>query len=113
MNRRSVADVPRPDNEVDAAEGADEMAMIRMEPTPVHVRTDWLDGRPREITWGDERLPIYSLAVVRHEDSAYPKETGPRTLFEVVTPRARVALTFQHRSRRWTVVGVDEDRPAA
>ena len=34
------------------------MAMIRMEPTAVRVRTDWFDGRPREVTWGDERLPI-------------------------------------------------------
>jgi hypothetical protein len=50
---------------------------------------------------------------VRHEDSAYPIESGPRTLFEVVTPRARMALSFEHRSRRWTIEGVDEDRSAA
>jgi hypothetical protein len=34
--------------------------------------------------------------------------SGPRTLFEVDTPRARLSLTFQHRSRRWTVTGLDE-----
>jgi hypothetical protein len=89
------------------------MAMIRMEPTVVRVRADWFNGRPREITWGEERLPIMALAAVRHEDSAYPAETGPRTLFEVVTPRARVALSYQHRSKRWTIEGVDEERPAA
>ncbi len=89
------------------------MAMTRMEPTVVRVRTDWFDGRPREITWGDERLPVWSLAAVRHEDSAYPIESGPRTLFEVVTPRARMALSFAHRSRRWTIEGVDEERSAA
>jgi hypothetical protein len=89
------------------------MAMIRVEPTLVQVRTDWFDGRPREVTWGDERLPITSLAAVRHEDSAYPIEVGPRTVFEVVTPKARLALSFQHRSRRWTIEGLDEDRPAA
>ena len=90
------------------------MAMIRMEPTSVRVRTDLFDGRPREITWDGERLPVTSVAAVRHEDSAYPMAIGPRTLFEVWTPRARVALTFQHRSRRWTIVGLDdEDRPAA
>jgi hypothetical protein len=89
------------------------MAMIRMEPTAVRVRTDWFDGRPREVTWGDERLPITSLAAVRHEASAYPIEVGPRTVFEVVTPRARLALSFQHRSRRWTIEGLDEERPAA
>jgi hypothetical protein len=89
------------------------MAMIRMEPTVVRVRTDWFDGRPREITWGDERLEIMALAAVRHEDSAYPTATGPRTLFEVVTSRARLALSFQHRSRRWTIEGLDEERSAA
>ncbi|MEA2537237.1 MAG: hypothetical protein QOF11_1471 [Chloroflexota bacterium] len=89
------------------------MAMIRMEPTAVRVRADWFSGRPREVTWGDERLPITALAAVRHEDSAYPIEVGPRTVFEVVTPRARLALSFQHRSRRWTIEGLDEERPAA
>lgn len=89
------------------------MAMIRMEPTIVQVRTDWFSGRPREITWGDERLPVTALAKVRHEDSAYRMAVGPRTLFEVVTPRARVALSFQHRSRSWTIEGLDEERAAA
>jgi hypothetical protein len=89
------------------------MAMIRMEPTVVRVRTDWFDGRPREVVWGDERLPITALAAVRHEASAYAIEVGPRTVFEVVTPRARLALSFQHRSRRWTIEGLDEERPAA
>jgi hypothetical protein len=83
------------------------MAFIRVEPVPVNVRTDWFSGRPREITWGAERLPITQLASVREESSAYPVITGPRTLFEVETPRARLALTYQHRSRRWTVTGLD------
>ena len=59
------------------------MAFIRVEPVQVQVRTDWFNGRPREITWGDERLPITRLAVVREEAAAYPVITGPRTLFEV------------------------------
>jgi hypothetical protein len=88
--------------------GAIPMAFIRVEPVTVQVRTDWFNGRPREITWGDERLPITRLAVVREEASAYPVISGPRTLFEVDTPRARLSLTFQHRSRRWTVTGLDE-----
>ena len=87
------------------------MAFIRVEPVTVQVRTDWFNGRPREITWGDERLPITRLAVVREEAAAYPVITGPRTLFEVDTPRARLSLTFQHRSRRWTVTGLDDGRP--
>ena len=89
------------------------MAFIRVEPVTVQVRTDWFNGRPREITWGDERLPITRLAVVREEASAYPVISGPRTLFEVDTPGARVALTYLHRSKRWTIDGLDEVAPAA
>ena len=43
------------------------MAFIRVEPVQVQVRTDWFTGRPREITWGTERLPVTRLAVVRDE----------------------------------------------
>jgi hypothetical protein len=89
------------------------MAFIRVEPVPVQVRTDWFNGRPREVTWGAERLPITRLAVVREEVAAYPVISGPRTLFEVDTPRARLSLTFQHRSRRWTVTGLDQERRSA
>jgi hypothetical protein len=84
------------------------MAMLRVEPTPVHVKTDWFDGRPREITWADERLPITSHTLVREERSAYPAETGPRSFFEVQTPRARFQLTYQHRRRRWLVEAADQ-----
>jgi hypothetical protein len=90
-----------------------EMAMIRVEPVEVHVRTGWFDGSPREITWGDERLPVTRLAAVREEAAAYPVITGPRTMFEVETARARFALTYQHRSRRWTITALDEERRVA
>ena len=83
------------------------MAMIRVEPVEVHVRTGWFDGSPREITWGDERLPVTRLAAVREEAAAYPVITGPRTLFEVSTQVARFSLAFRHRSRRWTVEGME------
>ena len=89
------------------------MAMIRVEPVEVHVRTGWFDGSPREITWGDERLPVTHVTAVREEAAAYPVITGPRTLFEVETSRARLALTYLHRSRRWTITALDEDRRAA
>jgi hypothetical protein len=90
------------------------MAFIRVNPVEVRVRTDWFSGRPREITWGQERLPVLRLQAVRQEAAAYPVITGPRTLFEVDTPRARLSLAFQHRSRRWTVTGLDEAiHPAA
>src|SRR5690242_13205821 len=90
-----------------------EMAMIRVEPVEVHVRTGWFDGTPREITWGDERLPVTHVAAVREEAAAYPVITGPRTLFEVETSRARLALTYLHRSRRWTITALDAERRAA
>jgi hypothetical protein len=89
------------------------MAMIRVQPVSVRVRTDWFDGRPREITWGAERLPVVAVAAVRQETSAYDVTVGPRTVFEVDTPRARVALVFGHRTRRWTIDGLDEARTAA
>jgi hypothetical protein len=89
------------------------MAMIRVEPVQVRVRTGWIDGRPREITWGDQRLPVTRLAAVREEAAAYPVITGPRTLFEVETPHARLSLTYQHRSRRWTITALDDDLGAA
>jgi hypothetical protein len=89
------------------------MAFIRVEPVAVHVRTDWFDGRPREVTWGDERLTVTRLVAVREEAAAYPVITGPRTLFEVETSRARLSLTYQHRSRRWTVTGLDDETPKA
>ena len=85
------------------------MAMVRMEPVNVRVRTDWFDGTPREITWNSVRMPVLKLAGVRREDSAYRVEVGPRTIFEVETPGARLALSFQHWSRRWTVDGVDDE----
>jgi hypothetical protein len=89
------------------------MAMIRVEPVEVHVRTGWFDGSPREITWGDERLLVTRLAAVREEAAAYPVVTGPRTLFEVETASARLALTYQHRSRRWMVTALDHHRRVA
>ena len=68
------------------------MAMIRVAPVDVQVRTDWFNGLPREITWGAERLPITRVVAVRDERSAYPAITGPRTLFEVDTAAYRLAL---------------------
>lgn len=84
------------------------MAMITVEPVEVTVRADWFDGRPREVRWGDERLPVTGLAAVRDERRAYPAATGPRTVFEVDTPRARLALSFRHRTRTWTIEALDE-----
>ena len=62
------------------------MAFIRVEPVPVQVRTDWFSGRPREVTWGAERLPITRLAVVREEVAAYPVISGPDRRLDIDAP---------------------------
>ena len=84
------------------------MAMIRVEPTAVQVRTGWFDGRPREVIWRDETLPVIRVSAIRHEAAAYSVAVGPRTVFEVTTPRARLSLSFRHRSRRWTIEAMEE-----
>ena len=89
------------------------MAMIRVQPVDVQVRTGWLDGVPKEITWGTERLPIHRLVAIREQRSAYPVVTGPRTVFEVDAGALRLSLSYRHRSRRWTIEGLDEDARAA
>jgi len=89
------------------------MAMIRVAPVNVEVRTNWFDGRPREITWGERVLPVVAVAAVREESSAYPVVIGPRTVFEVVTPLARITLSFRHRTRRWAIEGLDEEARTA
>jgi hypothetical protein len=89
------------------------MAMIRVEPVEVRVRADWFDGRPRELTWAGRRLPVLDVVGVRDESAAFPVITGPRTLFEVETTVARFTLAYRHRSRRWTIEGLDEATRAA
>jgi len=89
------------------------MAMIRVEPVEVRVRTEWLSGRPREVRWGAQTLPITGITAVRRETKAYPAALGPRTCFEVETPGARISLAFRHRSRRWTVEALDAEAPRA
>lgn len=89
------------------------MAMIRVEPVDVRVRTDWFDGRPKELEWAGRRLPILEVVGVRDETAAFPVIVGPRTVFDVQTPEARMQLSFRHRSRRWTIEGLDESQRAA
>jgi hypothetical protein len=84
------------------------MAMIPVDPMRVEVETGWFDARPRRIRWGTERLPVTGLTVVRDETQAYPVATGPRIRFEVETPRARFALTYRPRGRRWILDGIDQ-----
>jgi hypothetical protein len=84
--------------------------MVRVEPVRVQVRTDWFDGVPREVTWGTDRLRVTRVVAVRDERAAYPVVTGPRVVFEVDTPKARLVLSFRQRSRRWAIEGLDDRR---
>ncbi len=84
------------------------MAITQVDPVEVHVRTSWLTGRPKDVQWGERRLPVTGISFVREETAAYPVATGPRITFSVTTPEARLMLAFRHRGRRWSLVGVDE-----
>ena len=88
------------------------MAMTRVQPVEVDVKADWFDGRPRELTFDGQRLPVEKIESIRDETAAYPVVTGPRTLFEVTTQVARFSLAFRHRSRRWTIEGMETARAA-
>ena len=89
------------------------MAMVRVDPVRVEVRTDWFRGVPREVTWGETRLPVTRVVAVRDEQAAYPVVTGPRLVFEVETPRARLVLSYRRRSKRWAIEGMDAPKTAA
>ena len=88
------------------------MAMIRVDPVAVQVRTDWFNGQPREITWNAQRVSVTEVIGVRDETSAYPVVLGPRTIFEVDTPIARLTLSYRHRARRWSIDGMDQHKAA-
>lgn len=77
------------------------MAMVRTKPTEVDVRVGWLDGRPRSVVLEDQRVPVLSISQIRDELAAYPADRGPRRIYDVRTPQARVRLSFERRRRRW------------
>jgi hypothetical protein len=87
------------------------MAMVRISPIPVEVACDRLNGRPRSIRLARDTVPVVGVARVRNELAAYPAGSGPRTLFEIQTPDARLALSFEHRRRRWLLEGLDRSAP--
>lgn len=89
------------------------MAMVRVEPVQVRVRTDWFNGSPREITWGARVLPVLKVVGVREESAAFPIVSGPRTVFDVATRDARLTLCYRHRNRRWVIEGYEDLRRAA
>ena len=85
------------------------MSLVRVQPIRVSVRTDWFTGAPREILVDGRRIPVRRVAAVRREVAAFSVATGPRTIFEVVTRKGRIALTFRHRSRDWLIEGYEAE----
>jgi hypothetical protein len=94
--------IPDPEKET-------EMAMVRITPTEIVVGCDPFTGRPRSVRFGEDVLTVTRIERVREETAAYPIAVGPRTMFDVRTAGARLRLSFQHRSRRWLVEGMDTD----
>jgi hypothetical protein len=83
------------------------MAIVRVTPTQIDVSCGLFDGKPRSIRTAHERVPVIEISQVRDELAAYPAERGPRTIFEVRTPDARLRLAFEKRRRRWLLEGVE------
>lgn len=83
------------------------MAIVNVTPTEIRVRCNWLDGRPRTVEFRDQRVPVINIDHVRDELAAYPAGRGPRRIFDVRTPSARLRLAFESRQRRWLLEGLD------
>lgn len=83
------------------------MAIVRVTPTQVQVSCGLLDGRPRSIRMARERVPVIEISQVRDELAAYPIGSGPRRIFDVRTPDARLRLAYEKRGRRWLLEGLD------
>jgi hypothetical protein len=83
------------------------MAIVRVTPTQVDVSCGLFDGRPRTIRMANERVPVIEIAQVRDELAAYPVERGPRRIFDVRTPDARLRLSYERRRGRWLLEGLE------
>lgn len=83
------------------------MAIVRVTPTEVEVSCGIFDGRPRSIRVAREKVPVIEIAQVRDELAAYPVDRGPRRIFDVRTPDARLRLAYERRRRRWLLEGLE------
>ena len=87
------------------------MAMIRVEPVEVQVRTDWFDGRPARDHLG-RRAPAGHAPRGRPRGGRrLPGHHRPADALRGRHAAGARRLTYQHRSRRWTITGLDEDAP--
>lgn len=85
------------------------MSMVSVNLTRVSVACDPFTGAPRTVRALGDHFEVLDVERVRDESKAYPVGVGPRTVFVVRTPAARLQLAYAHRDRRWAVVGVDTD----
>jgi len=83
------------------------MAIVRVTPTEIDVKTGLFDRRPRQVRIASENVRVIEIAQVRDELAAYPALEGPRSIFEVRTQDARLRLSFHKRSRRWLLEGLE------
>lgn len=83
------------------------MAIVRVTPTQVDVSCGLFDGKPHHIRFANERVPVIEIAQVRDELAAYPVARGPRRIFDVRTPDARLRLAYERRGRRWLLEGLE------
>jgi hypothetical protein len=86
--------------------------VFNLMPPSSSVSIDAGTGRPREIRAAGRRLMVTALEFVRDETSAYPLDSGPRTVFVVRAADRRFRLTHQLDRRRWTIEEL-EDGPVA
>ena len=83
------------------------MAIVRVTPTEIDVKTGLFDGRPRQVRIANENIRVIEIAQVRDELAAYPVAQGPRRIFDVLTRDARLRLAFEKRGRRWLLEGLE------
>jgi hypothetical protein len=78
-----------------------------LSPSAAAVAADARSGRPLEIRVDGLRRTITALESIRDETSAYPLETGPRTVFVVRSHDRRYRLVHLLGPRRWTVEEIE------
>ncbi len=83
------------------------MAIVRVTPTEIDVKTGLFDHRPRQVRIANEDVAVIEIAQVRDELAAYPVSQGPRRIYDVRTRDARLRLSFGKRSRRWLLEGLE------
>ncbi len=77
--------------------------MFNLIPAASSVSVDAATGRPREIRTEGRRRSVTALESVRDETSAYPLQTGPRTVFVVRADDHRYRLIHRLDDRSWTI----------